>query len=348
MTKYYAANNEFYIFAAPKQNASQDVTFTVAGSPSGTVTVVDENRTLTLTNGQFTDNFADQNAAHIYRLSNTAGPADTSPPTVSLTAPANSATVSGGSVTLSANASDDVGVAGVQFKVDGSNAGSEDTTSPYSISWNSALVANGSHTITAVARDAAGNSTTSSSISVTVSNAPDSTPPTVSITAPTAGATVSGSSVSLTANAADNVGVAGVQFKLDGNNLLSEDTSSPYSINWDTTTTTNGTHTLTAVARDAAGNSITSSTVSVTVSNVGAPGGALLLGNQTVQGSNDANGPGSTEGFRYVAVATGTAGTLSFYVGTGNGATSLRVGVYSDNAGANFIANNLGNRTNMA
>jgi hypothetical protein len=61
--------------------------------------------------------------------------------------------------------------------------------------------------------------------------------------------------------------VAGVQFKLDGANLQAEDTSSPYSIIWDTTTTTNGSHTLTALARDAAGNTTTSSSVSVTVSN---------------------------------------------------------------------------------
>jgi hypothetical protein len=105
------------------------------------------------------------------------------------------------------------------------------------------------------------------------SGASDSTPPTVSITAPTTGATVSGSSVSLTANASDNVGVAGVQFKLDGVNLGSEDTTSPYSTTWDTTAATNGSHTLTAVARDVAGNNTTSSSITVTVSNSG--GGAV-------------------------------------------------------------------------
>jgi hypothetical protein len=98
------------------------------------------------------------------------GPVDTTVPTVSVTAPTAGATVSGSSVTLSANASDDVGVAGVQFKVDGSNTGAEDTTSAYSITWNSTGVANGSHSITAVARDAAGNTTTSSPVTVTVNN----------------------------------------------------------------------------------------------------------------------------------------------------------------------------------
>lgn len=98
-------------------------------------------------------------------------------------------------------------------------------------------------------------------------SAPDTTPPTVSITAPANGATVSGT-VAVTASASDNVAVVGVQFKLDGVNLSTEDTTSPYSISWDTTTATNGAHTLTAVARDAAGNTTTSTVVNVTVSNV--------------------------------------------------------------------------------
>jgi Ca2+-binding RTX toxin-like protein len=63
-----------------------------------------------------------------------------------------------------------VGVAGVQFKLDGANLGAEDTTSPYSITWNSTAATNGSHTATAVARDAAGNMTTSAGVSVTVNN----------------------------------------------------------------------------------------------------------------------------------------------------------------------------------
>ena len=60
---------------------------------------------------------------------------DTTAPTVSITAPANGATVSG-TVTVSATASDNVGVVGVQFLLDGANLGAEDTSSPYSISWN--------------------------------------------------------------------------------------------------------------------------------------------------------------------------------------------------------------------
>src|SRR5439155_8876035 len=89
--------------------------------------------------------------------------------------------------------SDNVGVSGVQFKLDGTtNLGAEDTASPYSVAWNSMTATNGPHTLTAVARDAAGNTTTSAGVSVTVNNpAPDPTAPTVSITTPASGATVS-------------------------------------------------------------------------------------------------------------------------------------------------------------
>src|SRR5262249_28123429 len=62
------------------------------------------------------------------------GPPDTTPPTISITAPADGATVSG-VVTVSANASDNIAVAGVQFKLDGVDLGAEATASPYSVSW---------------------------------------------------------------------------------------------------------------------------------------------------------------------------------------------------------------------
>jgi len=101
------------------------------------------------------------------------------------------------------------------------------------------------------------------------SASPDTTPPTISITAPASGATVSGT-ITVSATASDNVRLAGVQFKLDGANLGAESTSAPYSTSWDSATVANGTHTLTAVARDATGNTATSAAVLVTVNNIGA------------------------------------------------------------------------------
>jgi len=204
-------------------------------------------------------------------------PPDTTPPTVSITSPAAGATVSG-TTSLTASASDNVGVAGVQFRIDGANFGAEDTTAPYSISWNTGSASNGSHSITAVARDAAGNrSPVSAPVTVTVNNAPppppaDTTPPTVSITAPANGATVKGT-VTVTASASDNVGVVGVQFLLDnGVSGSAEATTAPYSISWNTVTASDGSHNITAIARDAAGNrSPVSAPVTVTVANNTAP-----------------------------------------------------------------------------
>ena len=93
----------------------------------------------------------------------------------------------------------------------------------------------------------------------------DTIAPTVSMTAP-AGGSVSGN-VPVSANASDNVGVVGVSF-FDGTTPIgAEDTSSPYGVTWSTASLANGPHSLTAVARDAAGNRTTSLPVAVTISN---------------------------------------------------------------------------------
>jgi hypothetical protein len=102
--------------------------------------------------------------------------------------------------------------------------------------------------------------------------APDSTPPTISMTAPANGATFSGS-VPVSANATDNGTMSNVQFQLDGTNLGAAvfGAGPSYQISWDTTTATSGGHTLTAVATDSAGLKTTSASISVTVSNVISP-----------------------------------------------------------------------------
>jgi len=91
-------------------------------------------------------------------------------------------------------------------------------------------------------------------------------PVTVSITAPGDHTTVS-SKVVVTAGATAGTGIANVQFKLDGNNLGEKASSAPYSVSWDTTQTSNGSHTLTAVATDKAGASATAATITITVMN---------------------------------------------------------------------------------
>ena len=195
--------------------------------------------------------------------------ADVSAPTASVTTPAGSVS---GTVSLTADASDDVGVAGVQFLVNGNPVGNEDTTGPYAASWNTTTVANGSYALTARARDAAGNTTTSTAVNLIVNN-PDVTAPNgVVVSAPSGN--LSGT-VNLSATASDNVGVAGVQFLVNGNPVGNEDTTGPYAVSWNTTTVANGSYALTAQARDAAGNTTTSQAVNVTVANTAPPPGQI-------------------------------------------------------------------------
>ena len=193
---------------------------------------------------------------------------DTTPPTVSITAPASGATVSGTAVTVSATASDNVRSRrrAVQAR----------RRQPRRRRYHRALLGHleqhhrdqrRAHAYRGRARCGRQYHHLRGRHRHRQQRAPDTTPPTVSITAPASGATVSGTAVTVSATASDNVGVAGVQFKLDGANLGAEDTTAPYSVTWNSTTATNGAHTLTALARDAANNMTTSAGVSVTVNN---------------------------------------------------------------------------------
>ncbi len=94
---------------------------------------------------------------------------DTTPPAVSMMSPAVGATVAS-LATVSAIASDDTSVVGVQFLLDGAPLGSEITSAPYSMIWNSATATAGPHTLAALARDSVGLTTTSSPVAVTVDN----------------------------------------------------------------------------------------------------------------------------------------------------------------------------------
>ncbi|MBW8866095.1 MAG: DUF4082 domain-containing protein, partial [Acidobacteria bacterium] len=261
---------------------------------------------------------------------------DVTPPTVSMTAPANGTTVTGKTVAVSATASDNVAVTGVQFKLDGANLGAADAASPYSVTWDSTTASNGSHVLSAIATDGAGNTTTAAAVTVTVDN--DTIAPTVAVTAPAAGSTVS-ATVTVSANASDNVGVVGVQVKLDGANLGAEVTAAPYNVSWNTTTSANGSHSLTAVARDAAGNTTTSGAVTVTVNNVDAtpptvaitaPGNGATVAGSSVAVSATASDNIAVVGvqFRLDGVNLGAEDTASPYSISWNTGTAAN-GVHS-------------------
>ncbi|MBJ6727573.1 DUF4082 domain-containing protein [Geomesophilobacter sediminis] len=182
-------------------------------------------------------------------------------PTVSITAPANGATATG-TMSVTANATDNIGVTKVEFYVNGTLAAT-DTATPYLYSWNTSNLAAGTYTLTAKAYDAAGNVGTSSAVSVSVVK--DTTAPTVSLSAPASGATLTGTTT-LSATASDNIGVTKVEFYANGA-LLGATNVAPYSYSWNTSTVANGSYTLTAKAYDAAGNVGTSNSISVTTSN---------------------------------------------------------------------------------
>jgi len=187
--------------------------------------------------------------------------ADTTPPTVALTSPAAGAAVRG-TVTLAATATDDQTVASVEFLVDGVHLATV-TSPPYQTPWNTTTASAGPHVVEALATDGAGL-TKADTRTVTV----DNVAPTVSLTSPAPGSTVAGS-VTLNANAADSgSGVAKVDFLVDGA-VIATTTTAPYTATWNTGTSANSAHALSARATDVAGNATTSATVSVTVNNVG-------------------------------------------------------------------------------
>jgi hypothetical protein len=220
---------------------------------------------------------------------------DLTAPTVSITTPAPGTVV--GTVNVQANAADDIGVTSVQFLLNGVSLGIADTVAPYSLSWNTLAHPNGAYVVSAVAYDASGKQTTASGVSITINNPPpplDTTPPTVSLTAPAAG-NVSGT-IAVSANAADNLAVTSVQFQLNGANLGAADTVAPFTVSWNTATTANGPYTLRAIARDAAGNQTTSAVVNVQVANVAVTGLVAAYGFNETTGTiaSDATGNNRT------------------------------------------------------
>jgi peptidoglycan/xylan/chitin deacetylase (PgdA/CDA1 family) len=161
------------------------------------------------------------------------------------------------------------------------------------------------------------------SLSVTAA----SSTPSVTVTTPTAGTTVSGTTT-LAATASDTNGIAGVQLKVDGVNVGSEVTTAPYQTSWNTTTVANGTHTVTAVARNAQGTTATSSGVAVTVSNATS---SNLVPNPSLETADPLNG---TQPLNWRTDSWGTNTSSFSYLNSGahSGSKSVqtKVTAYTD------------------
>ena len=144
---------------------------TISGSPYGTYWTTDFG------------GFVDPSAHELGGGTTTTTSADTSDPVVAFTAPAEGATVSG-NVSISVDASDNVGVAKVELRVDGTLAAA-DTSAPFAFVWNTTAGSSGSKTLSARAYDAAGN-TADATLAVTVANITTTTtvPATTTTTAP--------------------------------------------------------------------------------------------------------------------------------------------------------------------
>jgi aryl-phospho-beta-D-glucosidase BglC (GH1 family) len=191
------------------------------------------------------------------------GTGDTTPPTVALASSAATVTAAG-TITLTATATDDVGVTRVEF-YDGATLLGTKTAAPFTQAVALTSASNGTRSYTARAYDAAGNTATSSAVAVAVNIVPttDTTPPTVSLGASATTVTTAGN-LTLTATATDNVGVTRVEF-YDGATLLASDATAPYQYVGALTSTNNGTHSFSARAYDAAGNVGTGGPIAVTV-----------------------------------------------------------------------------------
>ncbi|MCI0606291.1 Ig-like domain-containing protein [bacterium] len=177
---------------------------------------------------------------------------------------------------------------------------------------------------------------------VTFTGSGDITPPTTNITSPTGGATVSGT-IPVNADASDNIGVTKVEFYRDGTNLIDTDFDFPYSVNWNTTTTSNGSHNLTSKAYDAANNTGTSTQVNVNISNADTTPPTTSITSPT--GGSSVNGT-----IQVKAIASDNVGIkkVQFYV---NGTTLIgsdSSSPYQVNWNTNTVANGNHNLTSKA
>ncbi len=150
---------------------------------------------------QAVDNAGNQSAPHAIVVVRQ-NPQDTAPPTVAITAPANNSTTQAESITVSGIASDvganASGVAGVT--VDGAAATFNAQAGTWTISVSIAI---GPKTITATATDHAGNSSTPHAITVTRETPPDTTAPTLAITAPANGSTTEAETITVSGTVSD-------------------------------------------------------------------------------------------------------------------------------------------------
>ena len=192
---------------------------------------------------------------------------DTTPPTVAIASPTGG-TVSG-IVPVSVSAADNVGVTKVELWVGGVLLAS-DTVAPWSFSWDTTKIANATYAVNARAYDAVGHMTSSAYVNITVANGTLSitTPATADTTAPVAHVSYSAGksklrrSVMIQGSATDNVAVTSLSISIDGA-VKATSNSASLSYSWSLSGVASGSHLVTVLAKDAAGNAGSASTTIV-------------------------------------------------------------------------------------
>lgn len=178
---------------------------------------------------------------------------DQQAPTVAITSPTENS-VQTGTFNITANAQDNMAVSSVSLYANGVLIGT-DTVAPFSANFNSNNIADGSVAFTAQAYDATGNQGNSSTYWLTIDNivdVADTTAPSVSITNPVNGSSISGTQA-IGVSATDNTAVTRIELYIDGQ-LKTQTTESTLSYSWNTRKVANGYHTIVTKAFDAAGN----------------------------------------------------------------------------------------------
>ena len=210
---------------------------------------------------------------------------DTTPPSVSITNPSSDGQTVTGTIAVSGTASDASGISNVEYQID-STTGAWTTasgTTSWSFSLDTNALSNGSHSIYVRATDGASNTSAPALRTINVSNVSDTTPPSVSITNPSSnGQTVSGT-ITVSGTASDASGVTLVEYQIDSTTGTWTPASGTlsWSLSLDTTTLSNGSHTIHVRATDGAAPTNTSSPVSRTI-NVSNVNQAPAANNQSV------------------------------------------------------------------
>jgi hypothetical protein len=244
-------------------------------------------------------------------------------PTATLQYPVPRSRVSG-SVVLRARAKtvSSTPVYSVQYLLDGAPLGAPVTTAPYTYPWTVGTTTPGPHQLSARVTDADGRMGTapvetvnvaprSASSSIELASAADDPAPAVVVVNPVPGETLSGTAT-LAANASDNVAVRSVQFLVDGTPLGAPVTSAPYAVQWNTSGTVGGHHTVSAVATSARGATSTSALVAVTVQNPAPPMACFVMDTHvSAIGGSTVRSPAfhtASSGETLVAFVTGDGG----------------------------------------